>query len=197
MEVEIPGDAGPDVWRDDRARDLGFVTDVNATNGMEDVEGGYGFGGRGTEKEKEKEKKKKEKKRKEEKWGDKVRLRSEVVPGATGYYSGVIRDGEPESLLKFGIRLMNDIGALHLHPISQLHQLRTSLSYLDDYDTQIRERAISRKEREEQGENGGEKKPKVSGAAQAPNRTTKVWFLSGSRLCFVLMGNTATRRRGE
>ena len=91
MEVEIPVDAGTDVWRDDRARELGFVLDVGAGNG-EAVEGGYGFGGRGTEREKEKEKTRK--KGKEEQWGDKLRLRSEAVPSATGYYSGIVHDGE-------------------------------------------------------------------------------------------------------
>jgi DNA-directed RNA polymerase-3 subunit RPC5 len=91
VEVEIPVDGDSVVWREDRARDLGFVTDVNAMNGHgEDVVGGYGFGGR----EKEKEKDKKGKKKKEEKWGDKARLRSELVPNATGYYSGIVRDGE-------------------------------------------------------------------------------------------------------
>ena len=88
---QYPVDAGTDVWRDDRARELGFVLDVGAGNG-EAVEGGYGFGGRGTEREKEKEKTRK--KGKEEKWGDKLRLRSEAVPSATGYYSGIVHDGE-------------------------------------------------------------------------------------------------------
>ena len=92
VEVEIPVDADTGVWRDDRARELGFVTDVNAANGSVDVEGGYGFGGRGIE-DKKKGKKEKEKK---QMWGDKVRLRSEVVPGATGYYSGIIHDGEDD-----------------------------------------------------------------------------------------------------
>jgi len=106
VEVEIPVDAGTDVWRDDRARDLGFVTDVGGVNGDEAVEGGYGFGGRGLEngngpekeKEKDKEKRKGRRARKEEKWGDKMRFRSEVVPNATGYYSGIVHDGAQGNL---------------------------------------------------------------------------------------------------
>lgn len=48
--------------------------------------GGYGFGG------KEKDKKGREKvlKKKEEKWGDKMRLRSELVFNVIGYYFGVV-----------------------------------------------------------------------------------------------------------
>jgi DNA-directed RNA polymerase-3 subunit RPC5 len=89
VEVELPVDGTAEVWRDDKAREMGFVTDVNANGHGDDIVGGYGFGG----KEKEKDKRKKSAK-KEEKWGDKARLRSEVVPNATGYYSGVVHDGE-------------------------------------------------------------------------------------------------------
>ncbi|WVF68049.1 hypothetical protein IAT40_002811 [Kwoniella sp. CBS 6097] len=128
VEVEIPVDAGQSYWREDRARDLGFVMDVRDVNGDPDVEGGYGFGGRGgAGSSKDKDKKAKEKKKKDEKWGDKMRLRSELVPHATGYYSGVIRDG-----------------ALHLHPVSNVLQFRTALNYLDDADDKARERSTRR-----------------------------------------------------
>lgn len=91
VEVEIPVDGGESVWRDERARDLGFVMDVNAVNGhAEDPVGGYAA--------KSKEKKKEPKKKKQEKWGDKTRYRSELVPNATGYYSGVVHDGESRFL---------------------------------------------------------------------------------------------------
>ena len=102
VEVEIPVDAGTNVWRDDRARDLGFVGDVNAVNGVADVEGGFRPEGRGLDKEKDRDKEKKKKKVKEEKWGDKMRLRSEVVPNATGYYSGIMHDGEWAELFELG-----------------------------------------------------------------------------------------------
>ncbi|WVR08565.1 hypothetical protein IAU60_005620 [Kwoniella sp. DSM 27419] len=128
VEVEIPVDAGTNYWREDRARDLGFVMDVSEVNGDDGVVGGYGFGGRsGGGSSKDKDKKGKKEKKKEEKWGDKMRLRSELVPNATGYYSGVIRDG-----------------ALHLHPISRLLQFRTALNYLDDADDKAKERSSRR-----------------------------------------------------
>ncbi|WVQ85929.1 hypothetical protein IAT38_008097 [Cryptococcus sp. DSM 104549] len=109
VEVEIPVDAGADYWRDERATELGYTMDVE--NGDGPV-GGYGFGGADTQRKGAKEKAKKS-----EKWGDKMRLTSEPLPNATGYYSGVVRDG-----------------ALHLHPIKNTLQFRTSLGYLDDLD---------------------------------------------------------------
>lgn len=102
IEVEVPVSAQEDFWRDERARDLGFTQVVGEDDGI--------VGGT--------TKKKKEAK-KLEKWGDKMRLRSEVVPPATtaGCVAGVVHDG-----------------ALHLHPVSRQMQLRTSLQYLDDAD---------------------------------------------------------------
>ncbi|KAL7422789.1 hypothetical protein Q5752_002085 [Cryptotrichosporon argae] len=110
VEIEVPVDAGADVWREEKAKDLGFVTDVQA-NG--DVEGGVG-----------------RRKKSEQKWGDKMRLRSEAVPNASGvqYYSGVISDG-----------------ALHLHPITRTLQFRTALNYLDDRGPNGEERAAEKK----------------------------------------------------
>ncbi|WVQ70739.1 hypothetical protein IAR50_000261 [Cryptococcus sp. DSM 104548] len=111
VEVEIPVDAGTAYWREDRASDLGFVVDV--ANGDDGTVGGYGFGG----KEKDGKGKGKAPKKREEKWGDKMRLSSELVPNASGYYTGLIRDG-----------------ALHLCPVSRVFQFRTSLGYLDAAD---------------------------------------------------------------
>ncbi|KAK4684099.1 DNA-directed RNA polymerase III subunit RPC5, partial [Tremellales sp. Uapishka_1] len=134
IEVEVPVDAGQNVWRDDRAKELGFVQDVHELNGngngAGDIIGGYNG-------EREGKRKVKKEKKKEEKWGDKVRLRSEPVPNATGYYSGLVHDG-----------------ALHLHPISKVLQFRTSLTYLDDFD--IRERS-SRHSRDDEDKDGDER----------------------------------------
>lgn len=88
LEIEVPVDAGVDVWRDDRAREYGMTHDL----GDGDVVGGYGFGGRGDEDEAAKAKKKK-KAKEDKRWGDKVRLRSEELPSATGYYAGIVQDG--------------------------------------------------------------------------------------------------------
>lgn len=87
IEVEIPVDAGVDVWRDDRAREFGMTHDM----GNGDVVGGYGFGGRGDEDAAGR--KKKSKAKEEKRWGDKIRLRSEALPSTTGYYAGVVKDG--------------------------------------------------------------------------------------------------------
>lgn len=87
VEVEVPVDAGQSVWREERARDLGYVQDVNELNGSMDLEGGA------RSRDKKSKGKEKDEKKKEKKWGDKMRMRSEVVPNATGYYSGMIHDG--------------------------------------------------------------------------------------------------------
>ncbi|CAK9786063.1 hypothetical protein CC85DRAFT_15598 [Cutaneotrichosporon oleaginosum] len=116
VEVEVPVDANPSVWRDERARELGFVP--AAANGREEEDGREG---------KEKDKKKK----KEVGWGDKMRLRSEIVPTKEGtYFSGIVHEG-----------------ALHLHPINRMLQFRTSLAYLDDYDNKNRPRAVEEEEK--------------------------------------------------
>lgn len=56
------------------------------------------------------------------------------------------------------------IGALHLHPLSKIQQMRTALNYLDDYDEKNR----SRKGRmnDDDDEEKEDKKPKP--AAQGP-----------------------------
>lgn len=59
VEIEVPVDGGQNVWRDERARELGFVGD-----GRDD------------------------------KWGDKVRLRSEVVPVGEAQFAGLVHEGE-------------------------------------------------------------------------------------------------------
>lgn len=85
IEIEVPVDAGADVWREDRAKELGFVNDVKALNGG-DVIGGVN-GDKGKDKRGAKRKK-------DEKWGDKTRLTSENLPNVTGYYSGIVHDGK-------------------------------------------------------------------------------------------------------
>jgi DNA-directed RNA polymerase-3 subunit RPC5 len=85
VEVEVPIDAGAEVWRDEMAKELGYVQDLG---GEDEVVGGFGMAGAGAADDK-----KKSKKKKAEKWGDKMRLRSEVVPGTTGYYAGMIHEG--------------------------------------------------------------------------------------------------------
>lgn len=160
VEVEIPVDAGAAYWREDRASELGFVVDVNGDDGPV---GGYGFGG----KEKDKKGREKVPKKKEEKWGDKMRLRSELVPNATGYYSGVVRDGKCMRL--YGLICTDAVtGALHLHPISRVLQFRTSLGYLDDVDQKSRSRRLANGAVNGAGDSDEEEAPKKKKAAPAP-----------------------------
>jgi DNA-directed RNA polymerase-3 subunit RPC5 len=74
VEIEVPIDGDARVWREERAKDLGFVPDVRE-NGHEE---------------------RTSKKKGPEKWGDKMRLRSDVVPvpGGAQYYSGIVHEGE-------------------------------------------------------------------------------------------------------
>lgn len=165
VEVELPVDEDVNYWRRERAEELGFVRDVNEDDSG--VVGGYGFGGRGGDKDKDKSKSKKKDK---SHWGEKMRLRSEPIPNETGYYSGVIQDGE--SSTASGRQSSSfSLGALFLHPVTRVSQFRTSLGYLDDFDERIRNRAARRK-----GEETEDKKAKPNGVAQypMPNRAKKV-----------------------
>ena len=148
----------------------GFVTDVAGQNG-DDVHGGYGFS-RGQEKDAEGEKGKK-KKKKEEKWGDKIRLRSEVVPNATGYYSGIVHNRTPPLNLLSVLIAYWAKGALHIHPVTKIMQMRTSLSYLDEYDTRSKERA-SRRERNGDNDDNDDDRPRPKPNGTAPARQIKV-----------------------
>ncbi|TXT03886.1 hypothetical protein VHUM_04309 [Vanrija humicola] len=132
VEIEIPVDADPKVWREERAKELEFVPDV--ANGHGEVDGGY-------RRADERDKRKKEK---EPKWGDKMRLRSEAVPvsSAATYFSGIIHDG-----------------ALHLHPVSKVSQFRTALNYFDDFDIRNRGGSSRREEEEEKKKAAARREP--------------------------------------
>lgn len=173
VEVEVPVDAGQDVWREDMADDYG-MSDVRAEG---DVIGGYGFGGRGEEDGGGR--KKKGKGKEEKRWGQTVRLRSEAVPSETGHYAGVVQDGESFAGRKdcdYGETNSNYnadlIGALHLHPIGQMQQMRTALTYLDDLDEKNR----SNRRRGNDDEEEAEKERK----ARLPSMAVK-----GRKVCFV------------
>jgi DNA-directed RNA polymerase-3 subunit RPC5 len=162
VEVEMPVDEDLNYWRRERAEELGFVRDVNEDDSG--VVGGYGFGGREKEKEKSKGKKK------EKHWGEKMRLKSQPIPNETGYYSGIIQDGE---LLfhQYCIRCpCSQQGALYLHPVTKVSQFRASLGYLDDFDEKQRSR-LKRK-----GDETEDKKAKAGGVTQLalPARAKKV-----------------------
>jgi DNA-directed RNA polymerase-3 subunit RPC5 len=85
VEIEVPVDGDPKVWREERARELGFVPDVRENGNGNSEERAAGGG-----------KKKGGAAAQQEKWGDKMRLRSEPVPVPTGaqFYSGIVHEGE-------------------------------------------------------------------------------------------------------
>ncbi|BEI80237.1 hypothetical protein CcaverHIS002_0107660 [Cutaneotrichosporon cavernicola] len=140
VEVEVPVDANAGVWRDERARELAFVP-ANTVNGEEG------------------------KKKKEIQWGDKMRLRSEVVPTKEGtYFSGIVHEG-----------------ALHLHPINRMLQFRTSLAYLDDYDNKNRPRAVEEEEKKKVAQRKDLPKslddPNNDGSGSIKDFRTKMWSM--------------------
>ena len=89
VEVEVPIYGEVNAWRHERAKELSFEQDTHALNGRN----GDGEGIVGGARDKRGATGKKDKKP-EVKWGDKVRLTSDPVPKATGYYTGQVYDGE-------------------------------------------------------------------------------------------------------
>ncbi|KAJ9107882.1 hypothetical protein QFC19_002625 [Naganishia cerealis] len=84
----------------------------------------------------------------EDSWGNKTRLRTESVPEVTGYWAGVVHDG-----------------ALHLHPVSRIQQLRPALGYLDAVEAVARaekERAVRQANGEEEEDDDDEPEGKAS-----------------------------------
>ncbi|CAL1696083.1 unnamed protein product [Somion occarium] len=106
LEVHVPVDPRPDVWNNERSKDLGEARLAD-------------------DKEKNQESSLKGKQREgEEPRLSEVRMRSEQVPHNGAYVLGVVRDGK-----------------LYLHPISETHQLRPSLTYMDILTRRSRRRA--------------------------------------------------------
>jgi DNA-directed RNA polymerase-3 subunit RPC5 len=121
LEVHVPVDPRPEVWNAERSKELGAERmeddyEKNQVSGSKLKEG-------------------------EEPRLSEVRYRSEEIPHVGAYMLGVVRDGE---LLVYFVRmkLINHPGTLHLHPLSETHQLRPTLTYLD---------ALNRKSRRPRG----------------------------------------------
>jgi DNA-directed RNA polymerase III subunit RPC5 len=115
LEVHIPVDTRPEVWNKEKASDLGAAR-------LED------------DKEKNQETNTVGKMKQEESDRSRlseVRMRSEEIPQAGSYMLGVIRDGTRLYLHRCINFLNTSVGRLHLHPISETHQLRPTLTYMD------------------------------------------------------------------
>ncbi|KDQ63764.1 hypothetical protein JAAARDRAFT_119631 [Jaapia argillacea MUCL 33604] len=95
FEVHVPVDTRPEVWNNDKAKELGVAR-------AED------------DREKNQESQKLKLKEGETPRLSEVRLRSEQIPQKGCYMLGVVRDGH-----------------LQLHPISETHQMRPTLTYID------------------------------------------------------------------
>ncbi|KAG8928835.1 hypothetical protein FRC03_002415 [Tulasnella sp. 419] len=116
-EIQVPVDMRPEVWNPEKGKEYG------AARYDEDKEE-LAATGLGQPVDKKPKKKKKglaesdeeeidTKNEKSKRLGE-LRLRSEQIANKGDYYVGILKNGE-----------------LHLHPISQTHQFRPSLTYLD------------------------------------------------------------------
>lgn len=102
--MHVPVDTRKEVWNVDRSKELGGARVLDDRERNQD---GGAVAGKGKGKERERE-------AEEEHRLSEVRMRSESIKHCGVYVIGVVRDGK-----------------LHLHPISETHQLRPTLTYVD------------------------------------------------------------------
>jgi len=125
FEIHVPADTRSEVRNVERSKQLGAAR-------LED------------DKDKHQESKNKLREDEEPRLSE-IRLRSEEIVQKGAHVLGILRNGlfnlKTSSVLNFTCR----VGKLHLHPISEMHQLRPSLTYLD---------VLSRKNKRSRG--GGE-----------------------------------------
>jgi DNA-directed RNA polymerase III subunit RPC5 len=117
LEVHVPVDPRPEVWNAEKSKELGAGrmdddNEKNQVSGSKLKEG-------------------------EEPRLSEVRYRSEEIPHVGAYMLGVVRDGD-FLVYPLRVKLIYDLGTLHLHPIDETHQLRPTLTYLDALNRQSR-----------------------------------------------------------
>ena len=122
FEIHVPVDSRHEVWNPERSKELGAAR-------LED------------DKEKNQEPKQKYREGEEPRLSD-TRLKSEQVPQVGTYVVGVMRNGETESPILFmhATDIVYRLGKLYLHPISETHQLRPTLTYMDTLTRRTRRR---------------------------------------------------------
>lgn len=128
LEILVPADTRPEVWSVEKSREFG------SARAEDDHEKNQGMQSKGREDE--------------EPRLSEVRLRSENIPQKGIHMLGVVRDGNifcPSSSIFFSYARIA-VGKLHLHPISETHQLRPTLTYLD---------ILSKKNRRSRGTGSG------------------------------------------
>ena len=113
LEVHVPVDTRPEVWNKERAMDLGAA---RLEDDREKNQEPMGTG--------------KTKQEGEQPRLSEIRMRSEEIHHAGVYMLGVVRDGGCcKTVYRRTIHYIP--GRLHLHTISETHQLRPTLTYMD------------------------------------------------------------------
>lgn len=115
LELHIPIDTRVEVWNKERSRDLGQARaeDDQEKSGAQSTKG---------------------KQENEEARLSELRLRSEQVPSRCAYVLGIVRDRTCVSMPKFAtLMIYYRKDKLHLHPVSEVHQFRPTLTYMDMY----------------------------------------------------------------
>lgn len=151
LEVHVPVDTRPEVWNAERSQELGSAR-------LQD------------DKEKNQEQVKAKQKEGEEPKLTEVRMRSEQVPQVGAYVLGIVRDGARAS---FSSTCHADRapGKLHLHPISETHQLRPTLTYMDILTRKTRRRGGA--DSDDDSDDGPPPDPDEPAPAPAPKKEKK------------------------
>ncbi|KAG8219926.1 hypothetical protein J3R82DRAFT_924, partial [Butyriboletus roseoflavus] len=142
IEIHVPVDARPEVWNHEKSKDLGAAQ-------------------REDDREKNQDEQLKQREGGEPRLTD-SRLRSDAIPQCGAYMLGVVRDGERPKGMMCSF-LIESQGRLHLVPISETHQFRPTLTYLD---------IMSRKARHSRG--GGSDSESDDGAPPDPDEVLPV-----------------------
>lgn len=158
FELEIPIDMRPSVWDEERAEALGFAREDAKKKGK-------GRAG-------------------DDSWGNVTRLRTEAVPEVTTYWGGVVHDGTLfaarwiacTNLIYGPVSPCHQTGALHLHPVNRIQQLRPALGYLDAVEAVARaekERAVRQANGEEEEDDDDEPEPGKASKSKAKKEKEK------------------------
>lgn len=114
LEIHVPADTRSEVWNPDKAKGLGAarLDDDREKNQVPKVKVREG----------------------EEPRLSEIRMRSEEIAQRNVYMLGIVRDGERAPTSPSGLGLTSErsiSGKVHLHPVTEAHQFRPTLTYLD------------------------------------------------------------------
>lgn len=151
LEVHVPVDTRPEVWNSERSKELG------AARGEDD-------------KEKNQELPQVKQREGDQARLSEVRMRSEQVPQVGVYVLGVLREGKLPACRTPVTFLNLVIGRLHLHPISETHQFRPTLTYMDMH---LRKSRRTRGGDDSDDDDGPPPDPDEQPSAPAPKKEKK------------------------